>query len=217
MIDTWNVLHQTGILPPESAGIEVRGLVSLLNSSRWSMERITFICDGTPSENSAHGPKYQTVFTGANRSADDEIMGRVASSSSAREIIVVTSDREIIRSIKANGAKHLNSAVFLQILIEDNKAPKKKRVHRPSGLSAELADQWKREFGIDEQALQELQDTPLPTLQKQESVPKEKPKVKQQRNAIPEPPILPPDLLEEARNLINQEARRYGCKRSQDH
>ena len=93
MIDTWNVLHQTGILPSESAGIETQGLVKLIQQSRWGRERITLVCDGTPSEHAANGPKVQTIFTGPYRTADDEIIDQVTGSSSARSILVITSDR----------------------------------------------------------------------------------------------------------------------------
>jgi predicted RNA-binding protein with PIN domain len=212
MIDTWNVLHQTGILPPESAGIGVRGLVSLLNSSRWSGENITFVCDGTPSGNCANGPHYQTIFTGSIRRADDEIMDRVSDSSASRSILVVTSDREIIRSIKASGAQHIGSAAFLQALVDDNQTPKKKHVRRPSGLSAEHAQKWKREFGIDAEALEELQKTPLPHLESPKPTPKAlpdskpatAPKIKKQRPVNPPEPILPADLLAEARRLLGE-------------
>ena len=146
------------------------------------------------------------MFTGAVRTADDEIMDRVAASSSSRSILVVTSDREIIRSIKAGGAQHIGSAAFLQALVDDNQAPKKKHVRRPSGLSAELAQKWKREFGIDAEALEELQKTPLPRI----NAPKPKPKPlatpaeKMQRPVTPPEPILPAELLAEARRLLGE-------------
>ncbi len=205
MIDTWNVLHQTGILPPESAGIGIRGLVSLINSSRWADEKITFVCDGTPSDNYANGPNYQTIFTGSARIADDEIIDRVASSSSSREIIVVTSDREIIRSIKTKGAQHISSTEFLQILVDDNRAPKKKHVHRPSGLSSKLAKEWKQEFGIDDETLQDLQNTPVPVIKSDTTHQPEKvapPKKKKEQNIKPDESMLPKELLEEARRLL---------------
>jgi predicted RNA-binding protein with PIN domain len=181
IIDTWNVLHQTGILPPESAGIGTRGLCTLIQRSRWAGERITLVCDGTPSDIGGVGPKLQTIFTGPHRTADDEIVDRVANSSSARSILVITSDREIIRSIKKNGAKHLGSAAFLQTLFDDASTSKKKRVHRPSGLSRAHANEWRKEFGLDEQAIQD-NDNPM---------------------IKPDEPLLPDDLLDEAQRLIN--------------
>ena len=178
MIDTWNVLHQSGILPPESAGIGTRGLGTLILGSRWMGETITLVCDGTPSENDVSGSNIQIIFTGPHRTADDEIMERVASSSAARSILVITSDREIIRSIKASGAQHMSSVAFLQTLVDDFSSPKKKRVQRPSGLSPSDANEWRKEFGIDEQVVQDKENKS-------------------------DEPILPDDLLDEARQLIN--------------
>ncbi len=168
MIDTWNVLHQTGILPPESAGIGVQGLAKLIQGSRWGSERITLVCDGTPSELGAGGPRIQTVFTGPSRTADDEIMQRVSNSSSARNILVVTSDREIIRSIKTKGAQHIGSAAFLQSLVDDVRHPKQKKVHRPSEISKSHAQEWRKEFGIEEQSVQGEEQT----TQEESSLPK---------------------------------------------
>ena len=67
--------------------------------------------------------------------ADEEIMERVRQSSAPRSILVVTSDREIIKSIRKRGAQQLGSSAFLQILVEDSHLPKSKKVLRPSGLS----------------------------------------------------------------------------------
>jgi predicted RNA-binding protein with PIN domain len=209
MIDTWNVLHQTGVLPPESAGIGTQGLCALIEGSRWGGESVTLICDGTPSENAVTGPKTMTIFTGPHRSADDEIMARVASSTSARSILVITSDREIIRSIKSNGAQHLGSAAFLQTLVDDCSSTKKKKriVHRPSGLSPQLAQEWKEHFGIDEQMLEELHNTTMPNIHDVHTPKPEKPEppiVNKKRTAKPTEPILPDKLLEEARRLLGE-------------
>ena len=149
------------------------------------------------------------MFSGPNRSADEEIIRLVTQSSSARSILVVTSDREIIRSIKAKGAQQIGSAAFLQALVDDHATPKKKQVRRPSGLSPERAEEWKQEFGIDEEVLKDLHNTPMPNFQKEKdpvakptksAVPQEKTK----RTIKPDEPMLPDDLLQEARQLIRR-------------
>ena len=210
MIDTWNVLHQTGILPAETAGIETRGLIKLIQESRWGGERITLICDGTPSESTAGGSRVQTIFTGPHRTADDEIMDRVANSSSARSILVVTSDREIIRSIRSNGAQHISSAAFLQTLVDDYAIPKKTRVDRPSGLSPQLAQEWREHFGINEEVLEELHNTPIPDLRlepnPQDELQTPARNQKKKRAITPDEPVLPATLLEEARKLLGDES-----------
>ena len=203
LIDTWNVLHQTGILPPESAGIGLRGLGELLKNSRWAGVKITFVCDGTPSDIVANDPKFHTIFTGPKRRADDDLMDLVASSSSARSITVITSDREIIKSIKANGASHLSSAAFLKALVKDQRSPKNRPIRRPSGLSSEHAEEWKKEFGINQSVIEELgKTTPTPI---QENICKnQKPNIKEKVKQVSEKevPLLPDELLNEARKLL---------------
>ncbi|MBC8201192.1 MAG: NYN domain-containing protein [Planctomycetes bacterium] len=210
LIDTWNVLHQSGVLPPESAGIGHTGLCRMIENSRWKGHKVALICDGTPSHELSGGVRYQTIFTGPFKSADEEIMERVARSSAPRSILVVTSDREIIAAISKRGAKHMGSSSFLQALVEDSYKPKRKNVHRPTGLSPELAQEWREQFGIDERVMEELQNTPMPIVQKTEPTKKEsmkkeiqpKTKPKEERNVQRNEPALPADILEEARRLM---------------
>ena len=202
LIDTWNVLHQTGILPPESAGNGINGLVRLIGSSRWRRGKATLVCDGTPSDSCPAGALVSVVFTGPHRSADDEIMQRVATSSAKRSIIVVTSDREIIRSIKAAGSQHLGSGAFLQMLVDDHDTPQSKKVRRPTGLSEQDAAEWKERFGLDDDgAVDNLlrpntQEPSGPEPQQKIQPPKISP-TKQDEPALPEA------LLEEARRLLD--------------
>ncbi len=207
LIDTWNVLHQVGILPPESAGMEVVDLYKMIQKSRFSNHQITFVCDGTKSQECPVGNMVQTIFTGHHRTADDEIVALVNTSSAARSILVVTSDREIIRNIKIEGAQHAGSAEFLHIIVEDNRIPESTRLQRPSGLSKEGAAAWKELFGVDDCVLQELEDVQLPDHLKRnpahveppdqdENI--EKPKKNQNNNS----PSLPIELVEEARRML---------------
>jgi predicted RNA-binding protein with PIN domain len=205
LIDTWNVLHQGGVLPADAAGIGTAGLCKMIVNSRWGRERVTLICDGTPSDTHERGVRYQTIFTGPYKSADEEIMERVANSSAPRSILVITSDREIIRSIRKRGTQQISSSTFLQSLVEDSYISKSKTVHRPSGLSPKLAQEWREHFGIDKKLLEELQNTPMPKLQTKKPSQKEitnKAKHTHKRVVQPDDPSLPADILEEARRLL---------------
>jgi len=134
-------------------------------------------------------------------------MERVASSSSSRSILVVTSDREIIKSVKANGAQHLNAATFLQTLVDDSTSTRKTKIQRPSELSTEKANEWRKMFGITDEVIAELDNTSLPELQKPTVLEKSKnetPKVKKKRQAKSNEPLLPDALLREARKLLGE-------------
>ena len=203
LVDTWNVLHQTGILPPESAGNGIKGLIRLIGSSRWSKDRTTLVCDGTPSDSCPTGARVSVVFTGPHRTADDEIMHRVANSSAKRSITVVTSDREIIRSIKAAGSQHLGSAAFLQMLVDDHDTPKSKKLHRPTGLSEQGAAEWRERFGLDDDAVDELL---RPGIEKPTNPNPHQKKQPQKLSPSKEgESTLPAALLEEARRLLEEE------------
>jgi len=204
LVDTWNVLHQTGILPPDLAGLEVGDLTSLLSQGRWARDRITLICDGTPrSAGSSSSKNIEIVYTGGNKSADQEIMDRVAASSSANRIVVVTNDREIVRFIRAKGAQQLGSVEFLEAIIDDHQKPSKKTIRKPSGLSPEKAAAWKEEFDFNLSELDDLQDEILDTeVSETESTLQEKPQSKKIPKPPPPPePELPGDLIDEARKL----------------
>lgn len=206
LIDTWNVLHQTGILPPDLAGLEVSELANLLSKGRWSRDRISLICDGTPGAGlGAPTRNTEIVFTGGTKSADQEIMDRVASSSSANRIVVVTNDREIVRFIRTKGAQHLGSVEFLKAIIDDHQRPNKTVVRKPSGLSPEKAAAWKDEFDFDisEIDIADIQDeVNTPETQAHRLPPEKKRSVKKEAfPKTPAEPNLPDDLIDEARKL----------------
>ena len=208
LIDTWNVLHQTGVLPAESAGIGIHGLCRLIGGSRWCRDRVTLFCDGTSSTIAPLGVKFKIVFTGPSRTADEEIMDVVANSSSPKSILVITSDREIIKSIRTRGSQHMASSDFLQSLVDDSHKPKPQSTHRPSSISPTLAQEWKEHFGIDDKVLEELHNTHLDELPNK-SAPKpnktEPKKIKTKRTINPDEPVLPTELLEEARRLLGEQ------------
>ena len=212
LVDTWNVLHQTGVLPPESSGIGLEGLIRLLGASRWRGDRITLICDGTPSPSGPGGPRIAVVFTGPSRSADDEIIARVKASSAAGRILVITSDREIQRTVRPAGAAVMGSPEFLAALVRDGERstqPAAPPAPRPSGLSPDKAAKWRDEFQLDDQTLRALQQEaeatappgppgPPPPPPPPEALPPTNPTPR----SAPSPDILPPDLLDEARRLL---------------
>lgn len=49
VVDAYNVLHTQGILPPDLAGPDVRGLIELIANSRYRRHRAVLVCDGAPS------------------------------------------------------------------------------------------------------------------------------------------------------------------------
>ena len=72
IIDTYNVLHVTGVLPPELAVGEPDGLARLVAQSRYASDVVWLICDGVPRGASRVG-RILIEGAGPGRSADDVI------------------------------------------------------------------------------------------------------------------------------------------------
>ena len=100
LIDTCNVLHRTGVLPPDMAGIDEESLATLIRGSRYRNYKSIMVCDGN-ARNLSGGLRghskglVQFKFSGQAQSADTLILGLVERSNSPKRLIVVSSDREI--------------------------------------------------------------------------------------------------------------------------
>ncbi len=127
LIDVSNVLHTTGVLPPEIAGIDVDGLIRLLGISRYAKRRLVLVCDGhagrgraaTPTDRSGSG--VEILFSGNARSADDVLIDRMNASHHGSSATLVTSDRELIAVAVRRGFRSLTSAAFLLQLTTDHR------------------------------------------------------------------------------------------------
>jgi hypothetical protein len=132
VIDTYNVLHVTGVLPPELAVGEPEGLARLIEGSRFAADAAWLVCDGVPRGAERVG-RIVIEGAGARRKADDHIAEIVGASSAPRRMTVVTSDRELGRRVRARGAEVVRSEEFLAMLAEDARRarPRRKAVADP--------------------------------------------------------------------------------------
>jgi len=153
LIDTYNVLHTTGILPPEMAGSDVGGLIRLISSSRYKRQLVTLVCDGTgPMPSSAGRPRRIAVrFAGPGREADDLILELIDAASDRRRITVVTSDRAVATAARKRRCRTITSQAFLGHLLTDAQTRSKPLDDRPTGpLDKKRVDHWIEQFGVDE-------------------------------------------------------------------
>jgi hypothetical protein len=189
ILDTWNILHVTGILPPELAGIDLPGLAELIGRSRYAGERVLLVCDGgkpgaggpTPLPAGGRGcprdggpeagddpdlPAGMDVrYSGPRRTADELIIALVERSTAPRLITVVTSDRVIQRAARRRRSRTMDSPEFLRQLSADAAGPPGAAATdpRPRGrLSTEQVSDWIDVFGIDGTPLDETLDVELP-------------------------------------------------------
>ena len=130
VIDTYNVLHVTGVLPGELAVGEPEGLARLIEASRFAAEAVWLVCDGVPRGASRVG-RIVIEGAGPRRKADDHIADIVGRSSAPRRVMVVTSDRELSRRVRGRGADVVRSEEFLAMLAEDARRARPRRKAPP--------------------------------------------------------------------------------------
>lgn len=163
IIDTYNLLHVTGILPPEIAGIDVPGLIRLLHQSRYRHERVDLVCDGSPRADVPPGKVggVHIRYAGPGKEADELIARMIQQSSSPRRLTVVSSDHAVQRAARVRKCRVLTSQDLLRQLALDAERPD--REPDPSsatedtpigGLSDGQVDQWLQEFGVDPETIE---------------------------------------------------------------
>ncbi len=153
IIDAYNVLHQTGVLPPRLAGMEVPGLIRLIGTSRYARERITIVCDGgggTTASGASRG-LVRVLFSGHDAEADDLIEGLIDRFGHGGALTVVSSDKRLRRAARRRGAESVESGDFLRQLAAD--ADRAARGQLPAFATAipldrYSVDHWLHEFGL---------------------------------------------------------------------
>ncbi len=161
LIDTYNVLHTVGILPPELAGIDLPGLIHLIQNSRYRDERLTLVCDGKPHLTVGEKPierigQITVRYSGPGKLADDLIGQLIRASTAPRLLFVVSSDHEITRTARRRRCKTLTSEEFLEQLAADSptqhdKSPAQKKP--PGGMSDKQVQGWVNIFNLDEKTI----------------------------------------------------------------
>ena len=157
IVDGYNVLHACRWLPSSWKGADRAGLCRLLGElAEQSGERITVVFDALPSK-PALEPKgfgqVEVIFSGHSRTADDVIIQMIKSSSGPRDLIVVSSDREIKAAARRRGCKVRTAGEFIKTSAKELSRAQTKKEHEPEakqkGLSGKETDKWLEEFGID--------------------------------------------------------------------
>ncbi len=150
IIDTFNVLHVTGVLPPDLAGLDVRELAELVAVSRYGRDTITLVCDGKPPRSrqidseSRRGAGVQAPppphlpggrsdataqrigsvvvrYSGVGIEADDVIGRMIQRSSAPRSLLIVSTDRRIRAMAARRRCAWLSSEAFLAQLADDRR------------------------------------------------------------------------------------------------
>ncbi|MBU3728229.1 MAG: NYN domain-containing protein, partial [Phycisphaerales bacterium] len=115
-----NILHVTGVLPPELAGPDERGLVDMIRRSRWRGERIWIVCDGGRRASSSQFHDGAVLHhAGPGSDADTVIAKLIETCSHCSSLIVVTSDRRVAAHARRRHCRTMRSEEFLEMLARD--------------------------------------------------------------------------------------------------
>ena len=196
LVDAWNVLHQTGVLPPDMAGVGLKGLGRLIQGSRWGSGRVLLVCDGTPKGPHAGLPTGMHVaFSGPDREADDLIEAQISASTAPRLLTVVSSDRRIKAAARKRGCKVLTSSAFLERLVVDAQRPSRPAPKRPDKVDLP------EDMIAEAKAL--VDRAPEPASEPaSEPDPAASPKKRQPTHAPSDEGPLPQAIIEEARRIM---------------
>jgi predicted RNA-binding protein with PIN domain len=164
LIDTMNVLHVTGVLPPDLAGLDGADLARMIRLSRYRDQHVTLVCDGRPQPTKVDAPadnhkQIAILFSGSGRTADEVIERMIKRSTSPRRLTVVSSDHAVLRAARRRRCPVLSSEAFLKQLVTDVQAGHRTKrasaARRPaaSSMTAEQVARWERLFDVDMSAL----------------------------------------------------------------
>ncbi len=161
IVDTYNVLGVTGVLPPEVAGLDEETLARAIARSRFAGRRTALICDGVRSRDlegrdGARGLKRRVdgvdiVYAGGGRDADSLIERVIAEDSAPRRLLVVSSDRRVQKAAARRRCGVMSSEAFLRRLAADLAAPApvvgRNILREQIPLDTVSVSAWIREFG----------------------------------------------------------------------
>ncbi|MDZ4753393.1 MAG: NYN domain-containing protein [Phycisphaerae bacterium] len=145
VLDAFNVLHVTGVLPPELAGIDLDGLADLIEVTRFGRGETWIVCDGMrPRGGPARRERVWFSWAGGGVKADDVIVGLVQRSSSPRRMTVVSTDRNVTKIVRRRGADTMTSEEFLERLAADWRNARPERRFGPRAASGATTPSPKR-------------------------------------------------------------------------
>jgi hypothetical protein len=206
LLDAYNLLHTAAAADASLAELDLKQVVALLGTSRYRAAQAFIVCDGRMSRSAAdvvageavtllppampgvnrvqlphwHGLPAggQLWFSGSSLEADDAIEHVLATSKGVAGVVVVSSDRRIIKAAKKFRAKSISSDTFLLHLLHDahaSRTPPLPPFATDIPLDKYSVAHWLREFGLPEPDLSAI-TTPRPDPLPRPAAAKVKPK-----------------------------------------
>lgn len=154
ILDAYNVLHCTHVLPMRYASINTRQLAAMLDRCNFDRGRMIIVCDGRPKPDELDPRidvgRVEIIHSGAATDADSVIEKLIEEETGPRDLTVVSNDHRIQRAARRRRAVAMASELFLRHLAArfDRYAARQNDKTKPD-LNAD-AEAWMRKFGVDE-------------------------------------------------------------------
>jgi len=153
LLDGYNISNQLPVKALDNLEDQRRNLVRLIENTRPQgslRNKVTVIFDGVSGyENTQISPIINVVFS-RDESADNKIKRMVEKATQKSQMIVVTNDRDIQYSVRANGAKTMDVKTFLdqgkKKVVSRNKKPGPKEdrgKNIPKSVEFKITDEMK--------------------------------------------------------------------------
>lgn len=156
LIDGNNLLYAALDADPERPPSRSTLCQKLGQWARITGEKVAIVFDGpVPRGGVARqisDPNVAVSYSGAGISADDVLTRAIESNSAARLLLVVSSDRALVRAARRRKARTTRSDAFWARVQRDLARPRPQMPEPPEkrrGLRAGDAERWLRELGLD--------------------------------------------------------------------
>lgn len=156
LIDGNNLLFAARDADPERPPSRSTLCLRLGQWARRTGERVVLVFDGpAPAKSLARqisDPDVVVSFSGGGVTADEVLTRAIAAHSAPRRLLVVSSDHEVAGAGRRRRARTARADVFWRQVQRDLTRPPRRNLEareKQRGLSAEDAQRWLSEFGLD--------------------------------------------------------------------
>ncbi|HKX33574.1 MAG TPA: NYN domain-containing protein [Blastocatellia bacterium] len=150
LIDGNNVIGQRVGWHRDKPGSRRQFLSDLARFAQVKRARLTVVFDGAPESYFPDGSSYRGVkifYARQGADADARIVEMVERERNRKNLVVVTSDRQLSARVQVCGVRVMRSGAFRRMLDESAEMPTDPN---PPGIEDEELGQWLRYFGVDD-------------------------------------------------------------------
>lgn len=164
LIDGNNLLHAARAATPDRPPGRTQLCEALTQWSRRTREPVQVVFDGpAPARARAaqiSGPDIAVSYSG-DVAADAVLIERLETDSAARRLLLVSSDREIVRVARRRRARTVGSPEFWDLVQRELARPPRRPLEpreKRTGLQADQSEHWETELGLADSDEEELND-----------------------------------------------------------